>query len=186
MGTVTQVLNQSSLSEALNDKRLQGILYQELKVIAHGKIGQQADKEINTTSLVHDAFIKINKHEDKDIKWASRKHFYATAALAMKQILVDQARNKLAIKRGTEINQATFNEGQIKAEKDCHELIALNDALFDLEKINKGLVELVHFKYCVGLPGSEIAEILQVSKKTVDREWNKAKSLIKFMIEAKK
>ncbi len=188
MGTVTRVINQSSLAEALDDAELQGMLYQELKIIARSKLRNHDQiTGLNTTSLVHDAFIKLDQAEQKDEGqvWTGRKHFYATAALVMRQILVDQARKKLAVKRGDGVKSQPLDDVERKVAANCEELVIINEALEDMQKIDMGLAELVHLKFFVGLSSQETADLLGCSKKTIDREWNKAKALLKRLVKTR-
>ena len=94
MKDVTDAINHGSLNNAFKDHQLQKLLYQELRVIAKSKISKNKKQNtLNTTALVHDAFLKINNNS-KNKNWHNRRHFYATAAMVMQQILVDAARKK--------------------------------------------------------------------------------------------
>jgi RNA polymerase sigma factor (TIGR02999 family) len=178
MGTVTSVLNNESLQAALQDKKLQALLYQELKIIARAKLNKHAQfNDLDTTALVHEAFLKLNG-QSEDKQWSNRRHFYATAALAMRHILVDQARRQLTEKRGSQPITTTLSNLSADAKQDYQELVALNDALEQLSQVDGRLVELVHLRFFVGLSMTESADIMDVSKRTLDREWNKAKALL--------
>jgi len=178
MGTLTSVLNNDSLQAALKDKKLQSMLYQELRIIARAKLNAHVkNNDLNTTALVHEAFLKLNDNSD-DKQWSSRRHFYATAALTMRHILVDQARRKLAEKRAPEVSFETHKEAVIQVEQKCQDLVALDDALEQLKTVDGALIELVNLRYFVGLSMKEIAELMDVSKRTVDRQWLKAKALL--------
>lgn len=178
MGSVTSVLNNESLHAALEDKKLQGLLYQELRIIARSKLQVHAKKnDLNTTALVHEAFLKLNAHSDNK-QWSDRRHFYATAAVTMRHILVDNARRRLAEKRAPEIDMELGNDSVYHVDHKCQQLVALNDALEQLKDIDNDLVELVHLRYFVGLSMTEIAELMGVSKRTIDRKWLKAKALL--------
>lgn len=178
MGTVTSVLNNESLQAALQDKKLQVLLYQELRIIARAKLNKHAKSDdLGTTALVHEAFLKLNGQSENK-QWSNRRHFYATAALAMRHILVDQARQRLTEKRGQQPSATTLTNLSVETEQECQELVALNDALEQLKSVDGQLVELVHLRYFVGLTVAEIADIMSVSKRTVDREWHKAKALL--------
>ncbi len=183
MGSVTNVLNNESLQAALQDKKLQGLLYQELKIIAHAKLSQHVkNKDLDTTSLVHEAYLKLNVNSG-DKKWSNRRHFYSTAALAMRQILVDVARRQMAVKRGPANRQVTYEEQSTKTAQDCFQVVALNEALEQLKDVDASLVDVVHLRYFVGMTVSETAEILGVSKRTLDRTWQKAKAILAALID---
>ncbi len=178
MGSVTSLLNNDSLSGAMQDKKLQGLLYQELRVIAHAKLNIDSEnKELDTTSLVHEAYLKLNSNSTEK-KWSNRRHFYATAALSMRHILVDNARRRLAEKRLPEDGLDLNNESYMQMEERCQNLVSLDEALEQLKSIDSGLVELVNLRYFVGLNMEEIAELKGVSKRTMDRQWLKVKAIL--------
>lgn len=183
MGSVTNVLNNESLQAALQDKKLQSALYQELRIIARAKLrNQMGNDELNTTALVHEAFLKLNTSSDEK-KWSNRRHFFSTAALAMRHILVDVARRRLAEKRGLAPSQVTMENLTIETENDCLQMVALNDALEQLSSVDSRLVEVVNLRYFVGMTVAETAEVLGVSKRTLDREWLKAKAMLMTWME---
>lgn len=178
MGSVTSILNNDSLHAALQDKELQGLLYQELRIIARAKLNAHVkNNDLNTTALVHEAFIKLSASSD-DKKYCDRRHFYATAAVTMRHILVDHARKRLAEKRAPEPSIETQGQSSLQVEQKCQQLVALNDALMQLKDIDTSLVELVNLRYFVGLSMAEIADLMGVSKRTMDRQWLKAKALL--------
>ena len=178
MGSVTGILNNASLQAALQDQKLQALLYQELRIIAHAKLhAQNGLNDLNTTALVHEAFLKLNPNSAQK-EWSNRRHFYATAALAMRHILVDAARRRLAEKRGDMEQQVTYSEQSMADNSDCQQVVTLNEALEHLKAVDADLVEVVNLRYFVGLTVAETAEILGVSKRTLDREWHKAKSIL--------
>ncbi len=183
MGSVTNVLNNESLQAALQDKKLQALLYQELKIIAHAKLRKHVNnKDLDTTSLVHEAYLKLSVNSDEK-KWSNRRHFYSTAALSMRHILVDMARRQMSDKRGAANQQVTYEEQSTKTAQDCFQVVALNEALEQLKDVDPNLVEVVHLRYFVGMTVSETAEILGVSKRTLDRTWQKAKAILAALID---
>lgn len=178
MGSVTSVLNNETLQAALADKKLQGLLYQELRIIARAKLNVHAkSNDLNTTALVHEAFLKLNQDSD-DKNWSNRRHFYATAALTMRHILVDQARRRLAEKRAPEVSMSHGGDDAFQVPQQCQDLVDLHQALEHLNAIDGDLVELVNLRYFVGLSMAEIAELMGVSKRTMDRQWLKAKAVL--------
>lgn len=178
MGSLTSLLNNESLQAALEDKNLQTLLYQELRVIAHAKLrGHSKTHDLDTTSLVHEAFLKLNQNSNEK-QWSNRRHFYATAAMAMRHILVDVARRRMADKRLHQESAETVSELQSQEIKNCSQVVALNDALEQLKSVDADLVEVVNLRYFVGLSVAETATLLDVSKRTVDRAWQKGKALL--------
>lgn len=179
MGSLTGFLNEESLQAAMQDERLRTLLYQDLRVIAHAKLrGQSSRSELDTTSLVHEAYLKLSP-SSSDRQWNDRHHFYATAALAMRQIVVDVARHRLADKRANTTSITSVGELPDPVVQECAQVVALNDALEHLKTADPGLVEVVNLRYFVGMTVAEIATIMSVSKRTVDREWQKAKALLR-------
>jgi len=146
MGSVTNVLNQGSLAAAMADKELQLLLYQELKIIASAKLRKHGPSHNNTTALVHEAFIKLTKNTSQK-HWTDRHHFFSTAALAMRQILVDQARCHLAEKRGAGQVAEGLHANHQPLQQECAELVDLNAALEQLMQVDPALVDLVNLKF---------------------------------------
>jgi RNA polymerase sigma factor (TIGR02999 family) len=181
MGSVTSLLNQGTLAAALADTELQTLLYQELKIIARSKIRKQATGRTNTTALVHEAFIKLSS-TTTNRNWTNRHHFFSTAAITMRHILVDQARAHLTEKRGSGIVDMEWQDGVYQLSQECQELVALNEALQQLEQVDAGAADLVNLKYFVGLSMSEVAEIMGVPLRTVERQWQKAKVILKMWL----
>ena len=181
MGSLTNILNQGTLAAALADTELQSLLYQELKIIARAKIRKQTVNTTNTTALVHEAFIKLTKNTTNR-HWSDRHHFFSTAAIAMRNILVDQARKHLAEKRGSGADHTQWQEGQSEFEQECAQLMALNDALNQLERIDPGIADMINLKYFVGLSMDETAEIMHVSQRTLERQWQKAKVMLNLWL----
>ena len=181
MGSVTSLLNQGTLAAALADTELQSLLYQELKIIARSKIRKQAPGSTNTTALVHEAFIKLTSNTTNR-KWTNRHHFFSTAAIAMRHILVDQARTLLTEKRGGGLIDAEWQDGLYDLSQECEELVALNEALQQLEQLDPGAADLVNLKYFVGLSMPEVAEIMELPLRTIERQWQKAKVMLKLWL----
>lgn len=177
MGSVTNVLNQGSLAAAMADKELQLLLYQELKIIASAKLRKHGPSHNNTTALVHEAFIKLTKNTSHK-HWTDRHHFFSTAALAMRQILVDQARRHLAEKRGAGQVSEGLHDNHQPLQQECAELVDLNGALEQLMQVDPDLVDLVNLKFFVGLSMPEIAEMTGLSVRTLERQWHKIKMML--------
>ncbi len=181
MGSVTNVLNQGSLAAALADKELQVLLYQELKIIASSKLRKQGGLTTNTTSLVHEAFLKLNKN-DENKQWSNRHHFFSTAALAMRHILVDQARTQLRVKRGGCNAPTEWHDNLVSLEQECAQLVALNQALDQLLQVDPQLVDLVNLRYFVGLSMQETADIMGASLRSTERKWQKIKVMLQLWL----
>ncbi|MBL4774322.1 MAG: hypothetical protein JKX98_12310 [Alcanivoracaceae bacterium] len=161
-------------SKALND--LIPLVYDDLKMIAAGLRHKQFDvsKTINTTSLVNEAWLKLNQY---GIKAENRKHFFCIVAKAMRQILMNSAKQKMTNKRHAKI--VTFDESCLNLESDAEWMITLDEIINSIADSNKRMVQVFELKYFLGLDEKEICEILDISKRSVSRDWLSVKSIIK-------
>ena len=177
--SVTQLLEavRGGNDSALND--LFPLVYEELRALAHRK--RQAwhgDYTLNTTALVHEAYLKLAGQSRAD--WQSRAHFFGVAARAMRQILIDYARRRRAQKRGGDRSKTTFDEmklgdGQIALSDDnADALMILDEALKRLEKISERQSRIVECRFFGGMTIEETAEVVGISTATVKRSWNLA------------
>ena len=164
--------------------KLMDYVYDDLKQRASVYMKfQRPEHSLQTTGLVHEAFIKlVDKNE---IEWQDRQHFLAIASKVMRRILIDYARHRNRIKRGGNNENLAFEETQyILAEKNSQvDLIHLDEALNKLSAFDERQAKIVELKYFGGLTMDEIAEILDVSKTTVKRDWDIAKAWLKQHLE---
>lgn len=175
MQAVTAILQRLADGDQAAYDELLPAVYQELKVRAHGQLARErAGHTINTTALVHEAFIKLV--DQNDVHWKNRAHFLAVASQAMRRILIDYARARLADKRGGGQPLVTFNEELYRGERNAEQLVELDTALQKLEKIDKTQSQIVDFHFFGGLTYQEIAEVLGISVATVGREWRLARA----------
>jgi len=152
------------------------LIYKELKDIASIQIASERnDLTLNRTDLVHEVYMKWLFQEDLECN--SKKHLMRLASKAMHQILVDYARKKLATKRGNGALKVELNEETLDIN-EAEEFLELNDACNELRKIDERLYEIVELKYFSGLSVEQVAESLDISTSTVNREWRKAKTLL--------
>jgi RNA polymerase sigma factor (TIGR02999 family) len=151
------------------------LVYNELHAMAHRKlVNERAGHTLNTTALVHEAYIKLI--DQTRITWENRIHFYGIAAQAMRRILVDHARKRLAQKRGGGKFAVTLHEESTHKETRSKELIDLDVALDELAKLNKRAAKIVECQFFAGLTQKEIAEVMSISESTVQREWRMARA----------
>lgn len=156
--------NQSAMED------LMPIVYEELRAIAKRYMKRQNDNHtLQTTELIHEAYLKLVENKDKE--WQNRAHFFGVAAQAMRHILVDYARSKHRQKRGGNDFRVTLDENALILKDNSGEIIALNEALENLAKLDKRKVSVVEMKFFGGLTMEEIAEILQISPETAKRDW---------------
>jgi RNA polymerase sigma factor (TIGR02999 family) len=150
-------------------------VYDELHRLARGQLyGERDDHTLNTTALVHEAYLKLIQQDHAD--WKNRAHFYGIAALAMRRILINYANQRLAEKRGGGVTVVAFDEALVPREARAEELVALDEALLRLELLNARQASVVTLRYFGGLSQDEIAEALGISAPTVRRDWRFAKA----------
>ncbi len=151
------------------------IIYDELKRIAANYLRRErSDHTLQPTALVNEAYMKMI--DITQVSWQNKAHFVGVAANQMRRILVDHARNHNARKRGGEFHIMTLNEEIDKADEQSAELIALDDALTELAKLDPIKAKIVELRYFGGLSTDETAEVLNVAPITVKRHWKMAKA----------
>jgi RNA polymerase sigma factor (TIGR02999 family) len=171
--------DQSALEELIP------IVYEEMRKIAKRYMNQQAGNHtLQTTELIHEAYLKLIENKEKE--WHNRAHFFGVAAQAMRHILVDYARTKHRQKRGGNDFRITFDENFVMLKDNSGEIIALNEALETLAKLDKRKVSVVEMKFFGGLTMEEIAEVLQISPETAKRDWKFSRTwLLRELANAK-
>jgi RNA polymerase sigma-70 factor, ECF subfamily len=162
------------------------LVYDELHRMAKRCLrGQSAAHTLQTTELIHEAYLKLIDNKDKE--WKNRSHFFGVAAQAMRHILVDYARAKQTKKRGGIQFQITLDENAIISPDSSDEIVALNAALENLETLDERKVKVVEMKFFGGLTMEEIAEVLKISPETAKRDWKFARTwLLRELAENKK
>lgn len=154
---------------------LMPLVYEELRQMAHRQLRQERQGHtLNTTALVHEAYLKLI--DQQRVNWQNRAHFFALAAQAMRRILINYANNRLAQKRGGGQPLVTFNEQSVVQEARAEELVALDEALSELAKLNERQSKVVECQFFGGLTHEEIATALGVSVPTVRRDWRLARA----------
>jgi RNA polymerase sigma factor (TIGR02999 family) len=171
---VTQLLQQwvSGNEKALGV--LMPLVYQELRRLAHHHLqAERADHTLQSTALVNEAFLRLNGGDPVQLQ--NRGHFIAIASRAMRQILVDYARSRAARKRDAGIRIAVENLGELPSGDEDVPIIALDEALAALSKVDPRQGQIVEMKFFGGLSTQEIAEVLDISLATVERKWSTAR-----------
>jgi RNA polymerase sigma-70 factor (ECF subfamily) len=171
---ITWILKQWNAGEADAAAKLMPLVYEELRSLARNYLARErGDHTLQPTALVHEAYLRLAG--DADTNWKDRAHFYGVAARLMRQILVDHARAHNAAKRGGLQTRLTLDEdGELSGENGI-ELVALDSALENFAQTYPRKGQVVELKFFGGLDAKQIAEVLQVSEKTVLRDWNFAK-----------
>jgi RNA polymerase sigma factor (TIGR02999 family) len=153
------------------------LVYEELRAVAHRQRQRwQGDETLNTTALVHEAYLKLV--DQSRVGWESRAHFFATAAKAMRHILINYARDQRAQKRGGDRPTLSLEElgerleGEIALSSDSTDLlVALDEALEKLERVNERQSRIVECRFFGGMTAQETAAALGISTATVSRGW---------------
>ena len=177
---ITQLLGQLRVGRREAYDKLFPRVYDELHKIAERQLQKERKAHtINATALIHEAYMKIAGYQH--MEWQNKSHFYAVAAQAMRRILVSYARSRKAEKRGGKIVNVTFDD-EVYTQKDLEELIALDEALTQLEAINERHARVVEYRFFAGLTLEETAEALNVSTMTVTRDWRMARAWLKDLL----
>jgi RNA polymerase sigma-70 factor (ECF subfamily) len=173
---VTQLLVELTDGKTQVLERLLPIVYGELRVLANNYLRRErADHTLQPTALVHEAYLKLV--DQKNVQWQNRAHFFGVAANIMRRILVDHARKHNADKRGGEFSKEQLEEALIVVSNEkSFELLALDDALEELAKVDPQKSRIVELRYFGGLSVEETAEVMGVSEITVKRHWKMAKA----------
>lgn len=151
------------------------LVHDTLHRLAHRYVNRERrGHTLQTTALVNEAFLRLIGQQDSD--WESRAHFFAVSAQVMRHILVDYARQRGAGKRGGDYRQVTLDGEAAVSDERSAELIALDDALDALEKVNPRGSKVVELRYFGGMNNKEAAEVLRISETTVERDWRLAKA----------
>jgi RNA polymerase sigma factor (TIGR02999 family) len=170
-GDVTQLLQAVSEGDSRALDRLVPLVYEELRSLAKRELyREQQGHTLHATALVHEAYLKL---AGSRMAASDRAHFLAIAARAMRQVLVDHARRRKAVKRGGDMVCTTLTDGGAPVEFQPNELIALDEAL---EKLDPRQRQIVEFRFFAGMEEKEVADVLGVSDRTVRREWVKARA----------
>jgi len=176
-GDVTRLVRAAREGDRAAVDELFQTLYEELRTLARRQRGRwQGDYTLNTTALVHEAYLKLVDQTRAD--WRDRAHFCATAATAMRHVLVNYAERRLAAKRGAGAAQVPLDDAvhgdqdpNPVPEESAEEILALHEALQRLELMSSRQRRVVECRFFVGLPIPETAEALGVSAATVKRDW---------------
>jgi RNA polymerase sigma factor, TIGR02999 family len=159
--------------EALD--KLMPLVYAELRQMARRYMrAERTDHTLQTTALVHEAYMRlVNQNR---VTWKNRAHFFAISAQMMRRILVDHARSYRYDKRGGGAIKLSLDEASVLSSEQAAEMIALDQALVGLEKVDARKSRVVELKFFGGLTTDEAAEVLEVSKRTVESDWNFAQA----------
>lgn len=175
---VTLLLQRWTEGDRASMDRLIELVYPEMQKIALRYLQhERVDHTLQSTALVHEAYMRLVQQPDK--QWANRSHFFAVASRIIRGILVDYARAKLTAKRGAGAAQVSFSDAVIGQDPAGVDLLDLDNALNALQKLDPQQSQIVEMRFFGGLSIEETAEVLKVSPSTVKRDWIMAKTWIR-------
>ena len=172
---ITQLLNDWSNGDNMALEQLMPFVYEELRKMAkHYMQSQRSDHTLQPTALIHEMYVKLAGSQEQN--WKNRAHFFGVAATAMRHILVDYVRHRSYEKHGGKHKKVEFDETIIVSSERAAGLIELDEALKKLAELDERKSRVVELKYFGGLSNEEIAEVLQVTSKTIIRDWQFART----------
>lgn len=182
---ITQLVRQWSGGDDEAFERLIELVYPDLRRIAgrHLNLGKGGGT-IDTTALVHEAYLKLAAVDGGDHEWPGRAQFFAFCSKAMRRILIDYARRSSAEKRGGGMVRVPLEEDLVVLNREATELLALDEALKELEARDPRMGKIVECRFFGGLSVLETAEAMDVSARTVEREWARARAYLRQMLSA--
>lgn len=171
---ITQILQDWNNGSEDAKERLLPFVYEELRRQAGILMSRErGNHTLQPTALVHEAFMRLA--QTSGIDWQNRSHFYGIASRLMRQILVDHARLHAAEKRGSNSIHFSVEDLQIPIEERADSILMMNEVLDKLAKFDSSQAQIVEMRFFGGMNNNEIAEALQISERTVGREWQSAK-----------
>ncbi|MFO0827212.1 MAG: ECF-type sigma factor [Phycisphaerales bacterium] len=180
---VTRLLQRAAEGEPKAADELLPLVYDQLRRAAEVAMrDERADHTLQATALVHDAFVRLVG--DHDPGWSGRAHFYFAAARAMRQLLVEHARNRGRLKRGgdgaagSERARVPLSVADLAADAAPDEILALDDAMSHLESLDPDVAAVVRLRFYAGLTGEQAADALGISARQVDRMWAYARAVL--------
>ena len=171
------ILSQISAGDRSRVDDLSNMLYGDLRNIAASFLVDTKNHTLQPTAIVHEAFLRLANHEKID--WQGKSHFLAVGAKAMRQILVDHARKKMAQKRGGERVRVCLNEEVVISSDSEIDVLAVHDALNKLAQIDEERARIVELRFYGGLSIEEIAEVLGSSRRTIQKKWAGTKAWLR-------
>jgi RNA polymerase sigma factor (TIGR02999 family) len=161
------------------------VVYEELRRIARAYMGKEATGHtLQTTALIHEAWLRLA--DQTRVDWRDRTHFYGVAAQMMRRVLVDHARARLADKRGAGAAQLSLDWIEIEATpQKLEEILAVDEVLSRLREFDQQQARIVEMRYFVGMTVGETATVLELSPRTVDREWALASAWLRTELSRK-
>ena len=174
----TDVLRAACGGDAGAVEQVLPLIYSELRALAQKYLlAERCDHTLQATALVHEAYLKLVKNDQID--WNGRGHFYTAAADAMRKILIDHARSHATAKRGGDWTNVSLKLVDLASGEGLSDLLAVDEALSSLGQIDPLAAKVVNLRFFAGLGVDEAAKVLNISPRSVDRQWQYAKAWLK-------
>lgn len=171
MSEVTQLLDGIRTGDPQASAQLLPLVYDELRRLAAEKMSQERPGHtLQATALVHEAYLRLVDGREAQ-QWDSRWHFFAAAAEAMRRIVINRARDKKRLKRGGDRRRVEFEQIEIGLDSHGEDLVALDDALAELEREDAVAAQVVKLRFFAGLKHREVAAALGISLRSAERQW---------------
>src|SRR5215831_6407788 len=185
VGDVTGILGAIQQGDPHAADQLLPLVYDELRRLAAAKMSREVPGQtLQPTALVHEAWLRLGGEAQPT--WQNRAHFLGAAAEAMRRILIDKARSKARLKRGSGEPPEELLESRIEMPAPVDEILAVNEALDRLAAEDATAAQVVKLRYFVGMSVPEVAEALGLAARTVDRHWSFARAWLKQAIESER
>ncbi len=182
MSEVSRILSAVEQGDPHAAAELLPLVYKELRELAAAKLAQEKPGQtLGATALVHEAYVRLVDGAETRT-WHSRGHFFAAAAEAMRRILIDQARHKASLKAGGKRQRLELSENEPALPGPNLDMLALNEALGQLEKTDPRAAAVVKLRFFAGLTTQEAADALAVSLATAENDWAYAKCYLRLQI----
>jgi RNA polymerase sigma factor (TIGR02999 family) len=176
MNEITRILSAAHDGDPGAAEQLLPLVYEELRNLAAARLAKEKPGQtLQATALVHEAYVRLVEGPAAG-RWNGRGHFFAAAAEAMRRILIDQARRKARLRHGGDHQRIDIDQGQLSAELESEDFLALNEALDRLAREEPAAAEVVKLRYFAGLSIDETAAALGISVRTANRDWAYAKA----------
>jgi RNA polymerase sigma factor (TIGR02999 family) len=176
MNEVTRILSAVEQGDPHAGEQLLPLVYNELRKLAAKRLAQEKPGQtLQATALVHEAYLRL-VGEDSAQHWNSRGHFFAAAAEAMRRILVERARQKRALKRGGGAQRIDFEQLSLSVDDPPCDLLALDEAVRELESNDAKAAQLVKLRFFTGLTHQQAADALGITRRSADRLWTLARA----------
>lgn len=182
LGRITAILAAAGDSNPMDT--LMPLVHQDLRRLARAQRARMEPGEtLSTTALVNEAYLKLRRAKRTEVE--SREHFFSLVARAMRQILIDHARSRLAERRRIDVVAIDMEDKPELEAKELQRLLDIDSALTELEQHDERLAQVVLYRYFAGYSAQETAELIGVTERTVNRDWHKARAWLALALEPK-